>query len=53
MTVTGHLYFDYKIGITDAGFEHMRDRVSSKMQELGISRTSVTHDGVENAPGRG
>lgn len=34
-------------GITDAGLEHLRDRVSSKLQELGISGTSVTHDGLE------
>ena len=42
-----HLYLDDNPGITDAGLEHLRDQVSSNLQELGLQGTSVTRAGLE------
>lgn len=46
MTNLISLYLNDNLGITDAGLEHLRESVSSKIQEVGISGTSVTHDGL-------
>lgn len=47
MTNLIHLYLVDNIGITDEGLKNLRDRVSRKIQELGVRGTSVTYEGLE------
>jgi hypothetical protein len=51
LTELYQLYLGENSGITDAGLEHLKDIMTSRIQILDVSGTSITQDGVKRLEG--